>query len=80
MLFISMPFVVYLYLLIRIQVIPDEHLLLPSYEGCPHLDRRKPVDIEMGDHIVVEMCGDICGIFYAFTCAFPVDDIAAGFP
>ncbi len=49
------PLVIQPDLLIRLQIIPDQHFLLSAEKGGTHLDRRKPVHTDMGNNIVREI-------------------------
>src|SRR5229473_5599961 len=50
--------VVDLDLFVRLQIVPDQHLLLPPDQGRPDFDRGQPVDIDVRNHVTGEIDGD----------------------
>jgi hypothetical protein len=50
--------VVDLDLLARLQVVVDDHLAAAADQGAADLDRRQPVDVEVGDQAVFEEEGE----------------------
>ena len=45
-------------LLVGFQIVPHEHLLVAAHQSRPHLYRREPVHIDVGDQLVRVIGGD----------------------
>src|SRR5205807_8467246 len=46
----------------RLQVVIDDHLAIRAEQCAAHLYRRQPVDVVVGDQLVVEEAGQVCHV------------------
>ena len=51
-------FIVDLNFLVGLEIVPDQHLFFTADQSGSNLDRRKPVDVDVGDHVAGKVDSD----------------------
>src|ERR1700739_1942434 len=66
--------VVDLDLLVRFEIVPDQHLLFAADESRTHLHGRQPIHIYVRDDVIWEVHGDECDVLDPVQVAFTGGD------
>ena len=65
-------------LLVRLHIIPNEHLLFAADQCGTYFDGGEPVDIKVGNCIVREIDGDVSDVFRTVDMLFTRCDYGQG--